>query len=479
MTTFKRFVPLPLLLLAACAVGPRYTAPKVAGSGEWIAPAPTAPVDLTWWHSLNDPTLDELMQTALAHNLDVKGAEARLREARASRDAVGGRRLPQLDASGSATRNAWSENGPIPVQRVPGFERDYNLFEAGFDASWEIDLWGHSSRALEAARARAEGADEARRETSMLVITEVARSYVDLRSAQQQLSSAQADAAAQAEVANLVAERLSKGEASRFDFLRADAQARSARAELPNLDAAAHAAVYRLALLTGQPPEALAQRLLVPAPLPACPAVVAAGMRSDMLRRRPDVRQAERQLAAATADVGVATADLFPRLSLVGSLGQQALQSQQFASSSSTYFSLGPSLHWPLFAGGSLRANVRAADARADAAGAAYESAVLTALSDSETALNRFASAQQTRADRELARQQSEAALVLARQRYRAGEDDLIVLLNAQSAYSTSEQQSVAAEAGALNSMVSLYKALGGGWEAFEPRIAGNAAAPR
>jgi NodT family efflux transporter outer membrane factor (OMF) lipoprotein len=471
MSTPKRFVPLTLLLLAACAVGPKYIPPKVAGEGDWIAATTTAPVDLTWWRSLNDPTLDELMQTALAHNLDLKAAEARLREARASRDAVAGRRLPQLDATGSVTRNRWSENGPIPVQRVPGFERDYSLFEAGFDASWEIDLWGHSSRALEA--------DEARRETSMLVITEVARSYVDLRSAQQQLASVQADASAQAQVANLIAERWSKGEASRFDFVRADAQARSARAELPNLDAAAHAAVYRLALLTGQPPEALAQRLLIPAPLPACPAVVAAGMRSDVLRRRPDVRQAERQLAAATADVGVATADLFPRLSLVGSLGQQSLQSQQFTSSSSTYYSLGPSLHWPLFAGGSLRANVRAADARADAAGAAYESAVLTALSDSETALNRFASAQQTRADRELARQQSEAALTLARQRYRAGEDDLIVLLNAQSAYNVSEEQSITAEAGALNSMVSLYKALGGGWEAFEPRVADNAAATR
>jgi NodT family efflux transporter outer membrane factor (OMF) lipoprotein len=479
MWNIKRFVSVSLLLLTACAVGPQYTTPKIAANADWIATTTTTPVDLAWWRSLNDPTLDELMQTALAHNLEVRGAEARLREARANRDAVAGHRLPQLDASGSVTRNAWSENGPIPVQRVPGFERYYNLFEAGFDASWEIDLWGHSSRALEAARARAEGADEARRVTSMLVITEAARSYVDLRAAQQQLASVQADASAQAEVADLVAERFRKGEASRFDFLRADAQARSARAALPDLDADAHAAVYRLALLTGQPPEALAQRLLVPAPLPTCPEAVAAGMRSDMLRRRPDVRQAERELAAATADVGVTTADLFPRLTLVGSLGQQALESQQFSSSNSTYFSLGPSLHWPIFAGGSLRANVRAADARADAAGAAYESAVLTALSDSETALNRFAAAQQTRGDRELARRQSEAALTLARQRYRAGEDDLIVLLNAQSAYSASEQQSIAADAGVLNSMVSLYKALGGGWEAFEPKVAENAAAAR
>ena len=181
------------------------------------------------------------------------------------------------------------------------------------------------------------------------------------------------------------------------------------------------------------------------------------------------MRQAERQLAAATAEVGVNKAELFPRISLVGSVGQQSTTTGEFAEEGSNYFSIGPSLHWPIFAGGTLRANVRAAEAGAHAAAATYQNAVLVALNDSETAINRFAAAQRTRDERNAALQQSAAALVLARQRYRAGEDDLLVLLDAQSAYSAAQQQSVSADAGVLTALISLYKALGGGWEAFEP----------
>jgi NodT family efflux transporter outer membrane factor (OMF) lipoprotein len=473
MSSLKGLSVVAMLLLAACAVGPNYSPPKTSPVDRWIADANTAPPDSTWWHSFNDPLLDQLIQRAASSNLDLKMADARLREARADRDAIAGRRWPQVEAEASVNRNAFSKNGPIPVQRIPGFQRDYNLYEAGFDASWEIDLWGHTARAVQAARARAQSAEDVRRDTLMRVLTEVARSYIDLRSAQQQLASVQADADAQADVAKLVADRFNAGEASRFDFVRADAQARTARAALPNLDADARASIYRLALLTGQSPETLTDQLLKRAPLPDSPTLVAAGLRSEVLRRRPDVRQAERVLAAATADVGVATAELFPRLSLVGSIGQESLTARNFSASDSTTFSVGPSLHWPIFAGGTLRANIRAADARADAAGAAYETAVLTALSDSETALNRYAAAERTLEDREVARQQTQTALMLARQRYRAGEDDLIVLLDAQSAYSTSEQQSIAAHAAVLSSLISLYKALGGGWEAFEPKVAG------
>src|SRR5262249_19980180 len=230
----------------------------------------------------------------------------------------------EVNVNGEVSRNAWSENGPIPVNRIPGFERDYNLFQATFDASWEIDLWGHTARAVQAAQARAESADDVRRDTLMRVVTEVARSYVDLRKAQRQLTSARADASSRADVARLVEERYRHGEASRFDYARADAQARTAQAALPNFHADAHAAVYRLAVLTGQPPEAQT-RLLNEAPLPGTPVTVSAGLRAEVLRRRPDVRAAERQLAASTADVGVATAELFPRISLVGSIGQQSL----------------------------------------------------------------------------------------------------------------------------------------------------------
>jgi NodT family efflux transporter outer membrane factor (OMF) lipoprotein len=464
---YVRFLAVLLLLaLAACAVGPHYSRPRVSASEQWVAPADTAPVDVDWWESLEDPLLSELVKTAVARNLDLKEAEARLREARANRDAVAGQRLPQLDATGSATRNRVSENGEIPLQRIPGFQRDLWLFDAGFDASWEVDLWGHQRRAVEAATARADAAGDARHDTVMRVIAEVVRSYVDLRSAQEQRRSVLSDAVAQEGIAKLVHDRYRAGESSRFDFVRADAQASTTRAAVAGLDADAHAAAYRLALLTGQPPEALEDRLLVAATLPQSPVTVSAGLRSDLLRRRPDVRQAERELAAATADVGVATAELFPRLSLVGSIGQEAQRGGDLPSASSMQFSVGPSLHWPIFAGGTIRANIRAADARADAAGARYENAVLTALSDSETALNRFAATQRTERDRDVARQQTADALTLADQRYRAGEDDLIVLLDAQSAYSAAEQQSIAARAARLDAMVALYKALGGGWEA-------------
>ena len=474
MLKFRLFAVLPLAALVACAVGPTYAPPKISPAEHWVAGADSAPIDLGWWRTLNDPLLSELVANAVSRNLDLKEADARLREARANRDAAAGRRLPEVDVSGSATRSRISGNGEFPVNRIPGFKRDLWLFDGGFDAAWEIDLWGHQSRAVEAAAARAEAAGDIRHDTMMRVIAEVVRSYVDLRSAQEQMASAQSDTAAQEGIAKLVSDRYRAGESSRFDFLRADAQARTTRAAIPGLDASAHEAAYRLALLTGQPPEALSDRLLAAATLPQSPLTVAAGLRSDLLRRRPDVREAERELAAATADAGLATAELFPRLSLVGSIGQQAQNGGDFLSASSTYFSVGPSLHWPVFAGGTLRANIRAADARADAAGARYESAVLTALSDSETALNRFAAAQRTQQDRDGARQQSADALTLARQRYRAGEDDLIVLLDAQSAYSAAEQQSIVAKAASLDALVSLYKALGGGWEDFDTRQAGR-----
>ncbi|MGH8663754.1 MAG: efflux transporter outer membrane subunit, partial [Burkholderiales bacterium] len=353
--------------------------------------------------------------------------------------------------------------------RSPALARRITLYAAGIDASGQHDFWGRNGRAIYAADAR-NGAAESRRSAAVLQVTgELVRSYVDLRAAQARLRSTRADAAAREAVARLVGERHRFGEAARFDALRADAQAKSVRAAIAGIEAQARAAAYRIALLIGQPPEALSRRLLADAPLPAAPEAVSAGLRSELLRRRPDIRQAERELAAATADVGTATADLFPRVSLLGSIGQQARSGEDLVDTGSTRFSFGPSLYWPLFDGGRIRARIRAADARAGAAAVRYERAVLGALSDSETALNRLDSARRTREDTEAARRQSADALVLARQRYEAGEDDLIALLQAQSAYSTAERASVDARANELQALVALYKALGGGWERFEP----------
>ena len=204
MSAPKLLVPTLVAALTACAVGPHYTRPAAPAADQWLEQVNSAPVDLGWWRSFNDPALDELIETAVARNFDLKTAEARLRQARANRDAVAGHRFPEVNVNGEISRNAWSENGPIPVNRIPGFERDYNLFQATFDASWEIDLWGHTARAVQAAQARAESADDVRRDTLMRVVTEVARSYVDLRKAQRQLTSARADANSRAGVARLV-----------------------------------------------------------------------------------------------------------------------------------------------------------------------------------------------------------------------------------------------------------------------------------
>lgn len=465
----RAFVPLAAALaLSACMSGADHTRPVVAGeSGNWIAPADGGPVDTAWWRALGDAELVRLIDLAVANNLDLRAAEARLRAARADRDAAAGRALPQLDANGSATANRLSRNGQIPIGDIPGFDRNFNLFDAGFDASWEIDLWGRTARAVDAAQARAEAAEATRHDVLMQVIAEVATNYADLRAAQARIVSARADADAQARIAGLTEQRYRAGEAARFDFVRADAQARTTRAAIAGLDADATAAINRLALLAGNPPEALAATLREPAAMPTAPATLAVGLRSEILRRRPDIRIAERTLAAATADARVAVADQFPRLTLMGSIGQQGRDGGDLSSGGSTRFSVGPSLRWPIFAGGTIRAQIRGADARADAAAADYEKAVLGAFADSETALNRFAAARIVRGDRDAARDRTAEALDLARQRYRAGEDDLLVLLDAQSAFSTAEAAAIDARTAELRAFIAVYKALGGGWEAF------------
>jgi NodT family efflux transporter outer membrane factor (OMF) lipoprotein len=462
-------IALPLLMLCACMVGPDYRRPPtVEFASGWREAASAGEVDPSWWRTLGDPELNRLVDAAAARNLALREADARLREARANREATAGARLPQVNATGSATTNEISDNGLIPVQHLPGFHRQYDLFDVGFDASWEMDLWGRTERQLQAADARSAAAVEARRDILLQTIAEVVRAYVDLRSGQAQLEAARNDSQARDRTAALVHERFAAGEASRFDDARAQEQARSARAGLPGLAADATAAAYRLALLTGQPPEALAGLADRPAPLPSAPPRIGVGLRSDLLRRRPDIREAERNLAATSADVAVATAELFPKVTLMGAIGQQSQSLGDLASRLSTRYEFGPTFSWPVLSFGRVRAQIRAADARADAAAAAYETAVLTALSDSETAINRYAAASAARRDRAVARTQAAVSLDLARQRYQAGEDDLLTLLSAQSEFSAAEQADLSARAAELSALISLYKALGGGWESVE-----------
>ncbi len=360
---------LPLLLagaaLAGCTVGPDYKRPTTAGStAGWVEPGTPGAVDLAWWNRFGDAQLSALVARAIENGPDLAEAEARLAEARANRDAVAGTNLPAVTAKGSATENVLSKNGQLPIGEIPGFQREFRLFDGGFDASWEIDLWGRHVRQDQAANAREEAAQFARRDVMLTLIAEVARNYLDLRNAQASAATARATADADADLARLTRMRFDSGEASRLDAESAEAAARTSAAAVPDVEASAAAAAYRIATLVGSTPEDVGAMLRAPAPLPASPDEILVGVRSDLLERRPDVRRAERELAAATADIGVATADLFPRFSLFGSIGQQARNVGDMFSGDSTRLQIGPSISWPIFSGGTIRAQIRAADAR-------------------------------------------------------------------------------------------------------------------
>lgn len=457
----------PSLLLAGCSVGPDYERPAVVGAvpgAAWVEPADTGAVETEWWHRFGDAQLSALIERAFAQSPGMAEAQARLAEARANRDIARGGALPSVSATGSATDNRLSENGQFPIDSIPGFERDFGLLDLGFDASWEIDLWGRDRRQAEAANARLDAAEAGRRDAMVMLAAEIARNYLDLRAAQADAAALEAVAAADAELARLTALRQSVGEASLIERDSAEATAWSSAAAIAEPRTRASAAAYRIAVLVGSPPEGIVPQLRAPAPIPAAPDSILTGVRSDLLERRPDVRRAERTLAAATADIGVATADLFPRFSLLGGIGQEARNAGDLDEGGSTRFRFGPSFSWPIFAGGTVRARIRAADARADAAAAAYEKAVLGALSDSEAAINRFLNARAALTEAEAALAAQQRAFALAGQRERRGEDDRLALMRADKALRSAERGAINARLAKGEAAVALFKALGGGW---------------
>jgi NodT family efflux transporter outer membrane factor (OMF) lipoprotein len=453
--------------LAGCTtVGPDYRRPGVAGAnGGWIdAPPMPTMVDARWWEALHDPLLDSLVAMAAERNLDVRETQARLLEARASRDAGGPRALPQIDAKGSATKNESSANGQIPIDRIPGFARRISLFDTGFDASWELDLWGRVRRSVEGASARNTAAEARVADVRLQTIAETVRTYGDLRAAQERLASLRADLEIRQALVALVEQRYKAGESARSKVYNAAQRAAVARAAIAGISADVRGAMLRLALLCGQEPKALVEKLSAPVALPTPPAIVAIGIRSELLRRRADVRAAEADLAAASADIGVEKANLYPRFSLVDSIGQQAQGLGALGSASSSRYQFGPGFSWPIFAAGRIQAQVRGAGARFNAAAARYGKVVLSALSDSESAVKRYEATQSALRERLQALKQAAMETALTERSFRAGEDDRLALLEAQSVHLTARQQATAARADSLASYVALAKALGGGW---------------
>ncbi len=471
--------------LAACAVGPDYRPPAPGSAAAWSSPvaggldtASSAPA--SWWASFNDPELDTLIERAVKSNLDLRVAEARLRQARAVRGGTAADFWPEIGANAAADRAKQSEHQPLigSLPLPPNFPFEYSVFQAGFDASWELDVFGGKRRAHEAATADWQAAIEARNDALLSLLAEVARNYVELRGTQQRLSIANRNLKQQQEQLELTRARLHGGVATELDVAKSAALLDGVRAEIPPLETARRAAMYALAVLLAMQPGELVAELSAPGALPIAPPVVPIGLPSELLRRRPDVRRAERQLAAETARIGVAKAEWFPKISLTGDFGVESTKTSNWFDAGSRFWSIGPSLQWNALDFGRVRAQVRAQTAVQEAAFASYQKAVLNSLQEAENTVVAYAQEQirhqalaETLAD-------NQRSLELADSLYAHGRVNFLDVLDARRAlYQADDQLAVSDQSIALD-LIALYKALGGGWEAPLPAKPASAASP-
>ncbi|KIQ96558.1 efflux transporter outer membrane subunit [Lysobacter sp. A03] len=454
--------------VGGCAVGPDYRGPPPVETGSgWTQPSQSnaADVDLSaWWATLGDPDLTRLVEEALANNLDLQQAHARIDEARALRDRAAGGYVPVVELHGSAMRRRQSENGALPIASIPGIERDQTIYDAGFDAGWEVDLFGRTRRALQSADAAVQATQAEATGMRISIAAEVARSYLYLRGAQRELGVRTRSAAALTLTRELMEKRFELGDAAQADVDAADARVAAAEAGIPGIQAQLRSAALGLGVLLGGPPErelALLETITDAIALNPIPV----GLRADILRRRPDVLAAERRLAARTADIGVATAELFPKLSIGASGGFQALDAGNLFESASQTFSVVPLISWRVLDGGRVRAEIRAADARQAQAVLAYKQTVLAALGDAERALGDYRLGQKAVERRSRAVDAARRSYEHAKIRYRSGDISLTEQLAEERMLRDAEDAYARSHTSAAVALIALFKALGGGWE--------------
>ncbi len=451
------------LLLNGCLVGPDYKTPEVEVPDKWRLPdsallVPGEADIRTWWEVFQDPMLTDLINQAATSNLDLKVAVARVKEARARLGVARGDLFPAVDATGSSTRNLTSENSATPGGVT------YDSHTGSFDASWEIDLFGKIRRSVEAAQADYQATQEERIGVMVTLYAEMASNYLQVRTTQARLSASKKNIKSQKEVLELTQIRFKNGLATGLDVAQAEQVLAGSEAALPPLFNDLNQSINAVALLLAMPPGAAEDRLSKPKPIPLIPAQVAVGVPLDIMRQRPDVRSAERQLAAATARIGQATADLYPSFSLTGTLGLAASDTSNFFSGGSRFYSFGPSFNWNLFAGGRIRAQIKVQDALTEQALLTYEQTVLGALGEVDNAATAFF--QQRR--RVYALEQSVNAarrtLDLSLRLYKEGLKDFQSVLDAQRSLFNADDDLAQARGELVGNLVQLYKALGGGW---------------
>jgi NodT family efflux transporter outer membrane factor (OMF) lipoprotein len=466
-----------IFLAAGCSVGPNYQKPDLPVPAGWQevqqkgVDARSAEL-AQWWSTFNDPLLNSLVDRAIRSNLDLRLAEARIREARASRVVTASGAWPTVDVSGSYTRNRASENafglpsqGAVITPSGGGANLDQNLYRTGFDANWEIDVFGGVRRSVEAADAIVEATVEDRRDVLVTLLGEVAQNYIDLRGFQRRLEVARANLKTQQDTLELTQVRFQAGLASDLDVAQQETQLNATAAQIPTLESFLKQAVYSLDVLLGSQPGALWGELAKETAIPGLPPEVLVGLPSDLLRRRPDIRRAERQLAAATAQVGAATADLFPKFFLTGVAGLQSVSASDWISGGSRFWSIGPRITWPVFDAGRIRANIEIRNAQQEQALTLYERSLLNAFRDVETALVSYANEQARYRSLADAVAASRRAVTMANELYVRGLNDFLNVLETQRALYLTESELAQSQATMATNLVALYKALGGGWE--------------
>ena len=463
-----------LVVLFGCTVGPDYEKPEFeqevpdawkSAVAEEINEA-ASPLE-TWWTTLNDPKLVELIHEARLENLSLLTAAARVQEARARLGIATGRYYPDVVADGSYSRVQPSENSAqIPL---PGVTDAFDLYNLGVGFNWEIDVFGRLRRGAESARAGLEASVEDYRDVMVILMADVAANYIEVRTVQDRIRYGRANVEAQAGSLQLTQDRFDAGLSPLTDVTQAEYNLANSQAAIPSLEARLTAATNRLAVLLGKPPGAVDDLLIGESAIPDPEEGVTLGIPADLLRRRPDIRAAERQLASQTALIGVAKADLYPTFSLAGVLALESLDSSDLFDSGSTTWSLVPGLRWNIFAGGKIRNNIRVQESRTQQLLFAYEETVLFALDEVESTMRAYEREKERRDRLAEAVDASERTVELVKTQYMSGLTDFLNLLDAQRTLATQQDSWAESEGEVVQNLIALNRALGGGWGPPDP----------
>ncbi len=453
-----------------CRVGPDYERPDYIMPDQWHQTAVQGLTDgsanlQTWWNLFEDPTLNKLIEQATAENLDLRNAYASLTEARALLGIAAGEKWPTVDGTGFYSRDRASDNGLTPMTDKT------NLHSIGLDSSWEIDVFGRISRSVESAMATLEASEENYRDVLVSLYSDVAQSYIDVRSLQARIRYAENNVKAQRSTLELTKNRREAGLVPQLDVHQAELILASTEASIPVLRQNESKAIHRLGVLVGQPPAALYETLTNAGDIPDTQKEVIVGLPADLLRQRPDIRRAERTLAAQTADIGVATAALYPQFSLSGTFALEAQHLDDAGDWESRTWGFGPSMRWNLFAGNRIRSNIKVQEAQAEQAMIQYEQTVLLALEDVENAMVAYAQEQDRFQSLEKAVVAAEKSVELVQTLYENGLTDFQNVLDMQRSMTQQQDQFAASEGQVAKNLVTIYTSLGGGWNANASQV--------